>query len=733
MPWLSLSYALPLFLSGTVSAALGWYAWRRRAAAPCAVPLSLFALACAEYAFGYTLEVLAPTLEAKVLWAKVEWLGIASLAPLFFVFTVQYAGFAHVLTRRLWLGLAAPCLAVVLLVATNEHHGLIWPRAWLETAGPLRLLVLEHGPAFWAFSMYAYGLILVSVGTVVSTALHGRAVYRHQSVLLLIGMLLPVIGNIGYGAQWSLLPHLNPTPMAFTFSAAIFAFAIFRFRFLEIGPIAWQVLVETMPDGVLVVDGQGRVGDMNPALEQALGLQAAQAIGRSAAEVLAPWPQLAALVVAGNEAQVEISLARGPAARDWAVSLSPIAGADGRRDGNLVMLRDITELRRLEAQFLQAQKMESIGRLASGVAHDFNNLLTAISGHAAFARDALPPGHPARQDIEHVLKGTRRAALLTRQLLAFSRRRSTPPHAVNLNDLILNMADMLGHLIGEDIELATDLGVGLGAVRADANQIEQAIINLALNARDAMPDGGRLTLRTANVDVGEAEAGHHPGVAPGRYVTLAVCDTGMGLSEEAKAHLFEPFFTTKELGKGTGLGLAGVLGIVRQHGGFILADSSPARGATFTIYLPRVEEEAAPQPPPAPEVPTPVRGGGETLLVAEDDPDVRTWVARALRELGYTVLEANNGAHALALLESQPDLRPALLVADVVMPQMSGIALAEHLQATYPALPVLFISGYTTSAIAEQVGSGGSRAFLGKPFSHDALARQVRDLLDGVA
>ncbi len=731
MPWPSLSYAVPLFLSGAFSAALAWHAWRRREAAPCAAPLAFFALACAEYAFGHALEILVPTLEAKIAWAKVQWLGISALAPLYLVFALHYSGLGRLLSRRLLAGLAAPCVAVTLLVATNELHGLIWSRTWLERVGPADLLVLEHGAAFWAFSTYAYGLILLSVGTIASNVLHGRGIYRYQSLFLLIGMLVPVLSNLGYAARLSVIPHLNPTPMAFTFSAGLYAFAIFRFRLLEVRPVARQAIVERMRDGMLVVDGQGCVADLNPALEAALGLRAGQAIGQPAAEVLAPWPELAALVAAGKEAELELSVGEGQAMRDYALSLSLLDTPGHPRPGCLLMLRDITELRRLEAQFLQAQKMESIGRLASGVAHDFNNLLTAISGHATFARDALPPGHPARHDIQHVLKGTRRAALLTRQLLAFSRRRPVAPQPVNLNDLILDMTEMLAHLIGEDIELQTDLGPALGAVLADANQIEQAVINLALNARDAMPSGGRLTLRTANVDVTCEDAERFPGVAPGAYVALSVCDTGTGLSEEAKAHLFEPFFTTKEFGKGTGLGLATALGIVRQHQGHILAESTPARGATFTIYLPRVEAQLTEAPAPHDETEPPPRGS-ETLLVVEDEPDVRAWAAHALRKLGYAVLEAASGREALALLEQEPAVRPDLLVTDVVMPQMSGKVLADHLQAAYPALPVLFISGYTTGAVAEQGMAPGRRAFLAKPFSQADLAHRVRDLLDGV-
>ncbi len=728
MSWANTPYVVPVLFSAAVSASLALFAWGRRAAVPCATAFALFAAACAAYALGYTLEVVAATLLAKVLWAKLEWVAIASLAPLYLVFTLQYAGYGHLLTWRVLGLLAVPCAAVVLLALTNEAHGLLWSRLSLERVGPLLLLVPERGPAFWAFSAFAYGLILLGAGALSLTALHGRGLYRHQGLLLLAGMLVPMFGNLSYAVDLSLVPYLNPTPITFTFSVGLYAYAIFRFRFLELGPVARQVLVERMRDGVLVVDAHGYVADLNPALEAALSLRAADVIGRPAAEVVAAWPHLAKLLASGSEVEGETALGEGRTRREYAFSIGSLV-AGGQPGGLLLALRDITELKRLEAQFVQAQKMETVGRLAGGVAHDFNNLLTAITGHASFARDALPPDHPARGDVERVLKSTRRAAQLTQQLLAFSRHQGVALRTTNLNDLVLDMAEMLGHLTGEGVALVIEPAPDLGAVQVDANQLEQALINLALNARDAMPGGGTLAIRTANVTVNE-ECPEHPGVPPGRYVALAVSDTGTGLDEEVRAHLFEPFFTTKEVGKGTGLGLASVFGIVRQHQGYIVAGGEPGQGATFTIYLPVTAEPAQEEEKAVPEPPLVLPRGHERVLVVEDDPDVRAWAAQALGELGYEVLQAGNGPEALSLIERQPHLRPDLLVTDVVMPQMTGRALADRLQAAYPGMQVLLVSGYTSGTVAATDQAAG-RAFLEKPFSQATLACAVRDLLDG--
>jgi signal transduction histidine kinase len=393
---------------------------------------------------------------------------------------------------------------------------------------------------------------------------------------------------------------------------------------------------------------------------------------------------------------------------------------------NAILQAQIGERKRLEAQFLQAQKMEGIGRLAGGVAHDFNNLLTAITGYAGLARDTLTPTDPLHDDLEAILEAANRAAALTRQLLIFARRQVLEPRVLNLNDLVLNVDKLLRRLIGEDIELVTLPTPDLWLVKADANQIEQMVVNLAVNARDAMPDGGTLTIETANVVLGETYARQHVGVTPGPCVRLAVSDTGVGMTPEVQAQIFDPFFTTKEAGKGTGLGLATCYGIIKQHGGHIWVYSEVGHGTTFKVYLPRGMEAADIRL--IEQAPEAELRGNETVLLVEDEGAVRQLAARVLRQLGYTVLEAGDGADALRVADKHCGAID-LLLADVVLPQLRGTALAECLQERLPDLKVLFMSGYTDQTIVHHNILEPDVAFLQKPFSPELLARKVREVL----
>jgi PAS domain S-box-containing protein len=400
-------------------------------------------------------------------------------------------------------------------------------------------------------------------------------------------------------------------------------------------------------------------------------------------------------------------------------------------DGLLVRVwgsqRDVTEQRHLEEQFRQAQKMEAVGQLAGGIAHDFNNLLTAILGNTQLLLRDLPPGDASRSDVEEIRKASERAAALTRQLLAYSRRQLLQPEVLDLNVVVAEMDRMLRRLIGEHIALATALAPDLGRVRADPSQLEQVIVNLVVNARDAMPDGGRLTIETANVDLDETYTEQHLGAAAGAYAMLAVTDTGTGMDASVRAHLFEPFFTTKEVGKGTGLGLATVYGIVKQSGGYISVYTEPGHGSSFKVYLPRT----APLPPaaaPAASRPTATRGS-ETILIVEDEAAVLALSRRALEKQGYTVLAAANPADALRLVERHGGAIH-LLLTDVVMPGMSGRELAEQLAARRAGIRVLYMSGYPGDAIAQGGTLAPGSAFLSKPFAPDGLARKVRDVLD---
>ncbi len=386
------------------------------------------------------------------------------------------------------------------------------------------------------------------------------------------------------------------------------------------------------------------------------------------------------------------------------------------------------QLRRAETQLLQAQRMEAIGRLAGGVAHDFNNLLTVITGASQLLLQSLPSGSEEHADAVDISHAATRAAYLTRQLLAFSRRQVLQMQVVSLNTVVLDVETILRRVIGEDIALHIRLAHDLGSVRADPGQIEQVLMNLAVNARDAMPDGGRLTVETCNVDIGAEYAGIHLGVEPGAYVSLVVSDTGQGMDAMTRAQIFEPFFTTKGPGKGTGLGLSTVYGIVKQSDGTIWVYSEPGKGATFKIYLPRNDSAAdAPVTPPVgSEADSAHRG--EVILLAEDEPSVRTHSARVLRRAGYTVLDAPDGAAALVMARNWNG--PInLLITDMIMPGLGGRQLAELVVQRYPSIALLFMSGYTDDEIVRQ-GGGGGPAFLQKPYTPASLARKVRDVLD---
>jgi nitrogen-specific signal transduction histidine kinase len=384
------------------------------------------------------------------------------------------------------------------------------------------------------------------------------------------------------------------------------------------------------------------------------------------------------------------------------------------------------EKAKLEDQLRQAQKLESVGRLAGGVAHDFNNLLTVINGYSGFLLKRLAAGDPLRAYADEIGIAGERAAGLTRQLLAFSRKQVIEPRVIDLNAAIRESAPMLQRLIGEDIALETRLEGGLGQVMADPDQIHRVIMNLAVNARDAMAGGGTLDIETKNVEIGQAgSASMQPAATPGRYVLMTVTDNGHGMDETVRRQVFEPFFTTKEVGKGTGLGLSTVYGIVRQSGGWIDVSSEVGVGTSFEVYLPRVDACGVPE---RSGIGVPIEGGVETILVVEDQQTVRAFVVAALRQCGYDVLEASDGNEAIAVAGRHPG-RLHLLLTDVVMPGMNGKELSGRLKELRPDLKVLFISGYTADAIAHRGVLDRGVAFLQKPFSPEELARKVRDAL----
>jgi signal transduction histidine kinase len=395
---------------------------------------------------------------------------------------------------------------------------------------------------------------------------------------------------------------------------------------------------------------------------------------------------------------------------------------------NHALQTEVTERKQIEARLFQSQKMETVGKLAGGIAHEFNSILTAIIGQSELMLNDLPPGSPLCKNATEISNAACRAATLTRQLLAYGRKQILQPEILDLNSILAGMEGTLRHLLGGGTDMHIAAFSGLKAVKVDAGQIEQVIMNVVINAHDAMPNGGQLTLETANVSFDQESVGGYPELKPGDYVMLAITDTGAGMSEEVKARVFEPFFTTKGVGQGTGLGLSTCYGIIKQSGGHISVYSEPGRGTTFKVYLPQVEPQAKiPGPRPAtPELPR----GTETILLVEDDPALREMAAMLLTRLGYTVWAAANGIEALSLKQRHDTGHIDLVFTDVVMPHMSGKELADRVQASSPYTRILFTSAYTENAIVHQGILTNGVALLQKPFTPSALAHKLREVLD---
>jgi PAS domain S-box-containing protein len=437
--------------------------------------------------------------------------------------------------------------------------------------------------------------------------------------------------------------------------------------------------------------------------------------------------QAADLIANGSARPVEHRITR----KDGVVrlvrsTLVPQYAVDGSLASYDGLLQDVTDLRVLEDELAQAQKLQSIGRLAGGVAHDFNNLLTAILGNAELALMDLPESHPAQESVREIVKAAERAASLTRQLLMFARKQMIDPVPLDLSAIVAGSLEMLRRLLGEDVEITADLDEGVDAVKADPGQVQQVLVNLIVNARDAMPEGGRLVIETGNLTAGDDYCTLHPEVIPGRYVSLTVTDTGTGMSEEVLGHLFEPFFTTKRQGEGTGLGLATCHGIVAQNGGHIWVHSDLRVGTEVTILLPVAEGVSRPSGEPG--VSLPPSTGTETVLVVEDDPSVRRLAVLGLSANGYAVLEAGDAGEAVELAATAA--RIDLLVSDVVMPGMRGPELAVRLRQMRPEIRLLLVSGHAGTREAFRDNEGKVIQLLAKPFTPDRLAHKVREILD---
>ncbi len=566
--------------------------------------------------------------------------------------------------------------------------------------------------------------------------------------ILITLLLTGAIVSFGFTALHVHRPDLNSSPLNDTILglvAMVLLFDIYTvYQHFQIQAVRKQLvereelfrlITENAADMIAVVDTTGHRLYNSPSYEKILGYTAKELGGTTAVEQIHPEDRDKVLQAAADARRTGVGTSleyrmrhKDGGWRTLESRASTIMKA-GQVEKLVIVNRDVTERKHLEEQFRQSQKMEAVGRLSGGVAHDFNNLLGVIIGYGELVQEGTPGDSPLRSCVDEMLKAGHRAASLTRQLLAFSRQQVMDPKVLDLNLVVKDMEKMLKRIISEDIQLKTDLDPALVHIKADQGQIEQVIMNLAVNARDAMPNGGELGLTTCNFHMDQDFVRRYPyPVSVGDYVLLTVTDNGIGMDAATRARVFEPFFTTKEKGKGTGLGLSTVYGVVKQSGGYIEIVSEPGAGATFKIYLPRVEDALDPQKQPA-ELPDSLHGT-ETVLLAEDELALRKLSRHLLELCGYEVLEAESGAEALKISREHKH-KIHLLLTDVVMPGMSGRALADQLVKQRTGTRVVYMSGYTGQTVGEHGVLAEGSFFLPKPFTRQALARKVREALDG--
>jgi len=810
--------------------AAGWYA--------------LLLVAIAHWSMTYAWELTAGTLEFKVVVLKIKYLGVLAIPAIWIAFVLDFVGTEPARIRRTVRIMAAFSLVMLALAWTDGWHHAFWGPITVDSSGPFDLLI-GRGPGFYVNIFFTYAALWAGIGVLATRAFQSPYLYLRRCGILIAATLLPWLGNLAFLMEAESVANIDPTPFLFSCTGVGAVIAVFHYRMLDPIPALSDARVENLGDGVLVIDGRGRLADLNSAAQAILGRRATELAGTPLDHALPGWT-LSRLTTGGEDLTLTTPNAGvrtfepravaiqggagGPtgyvvllhdvterraaaatireseqryrqlvenahdliftcgllghlrsinraglaatgyareeivgraltdlvtpetrarfgemllAARDGA-ALAPveialiakngrrvplevaswIQGADGPDPTIQAIGRDLTTRERYEDQLRQSQKMEAVGKLAAGIAHDFNNLLTAILGFADIAERPLPADSPSRPPLAQIRRSGHQAAALTRQLLAFARRQILQPVVLDLNAAITDLGTMLARLLGEDVTISYALAHDVRRVRVDLAQIQQVIVNLAVNARDAMPRGGELRIETSNVALG-ATPQPATTLPAGTYVALAVSDVGEGIPDEVLGHIFEPFYTTKAMGQGTGLGLATVHGIIKQSGGDILVRTAPGLGTTFTIYLPATD---APLPVDDSVVLADARTAVPgTVLLIEDDDAVREFAREVLRSRGWRVVEAAGPTEALALCTND-DEPFDVVVTDVVMPGLSGGELADRLEQLRPGIPVLFISGY---ADVDVIGRGQLRAgrqLLSKPFTGAELAYRVQEL-----
>lgn len=688
----------------------------------------------AVWSAAYACELCSTALQTKIFWSQVAFTSLMTI-PLFWVILASlYTGEDRWFTRRYSVLIILPTITVVALTWTNSLHGWIWRETLLRTVTyfgrDYASLIHVRAAGFWVVVIYFSGNVLVSARLLGRILVRSHPLYRWQTAVILI--LIASLTAIG-AYELVTKPYARFLPLTYTAACLVMIWGLSYVRTGELVAISRRLILERLVDPVIILDAQNRVINLNAAARRLANSSLPRLFGQPLTDV---WPEGAKLAAPTTEPTRQEIVFDQDDKRIYDVHITPVLGPNGRPACRVAVLRDITESKNaeqerqaLQAQLLQANKLEAMGTLASGIAHDFNNLLTAIQGNATLAKASLSVADPIYEDINEIELACKRAARLTRQLLMFSRKQPTEPVPIDLNAAVNELLEMLERLIGENITILLSPASDLWTTQADQGNIEQVIINLVVNARDAMPYGGTITIETKNVTVQEINYEQTPDAYPGQFVCLSVIDTGKGMDETILHRIFEPFFSTKQAGRGTGLGLAVVDSAVKIHGGWIEVQSHVDQGSIFRIYLP-ADTTATARPERHRDTSLDdLQGHGERILFVEDAQNVREFAVRVLKDNGYEVMSAPDVRTALDTLD-RSGWQFDLVFTDVVLPDRTGIELAGKVLARENPPRILLSSGYTGQRSQWETIHNQDWPFLQKPYSLHDLLRTIREVLE---
>ena len=738
LDWSAL-YCIQSLAAGVISGILGIYLIRHWKT-PEAKPLVLLMFAVSEWALSYAAEYGSTGLESKLFWVRMEYAGSVWVSPLFLAFVLRSVGkcreFTHA-SLAVFLGIPTLTLAGVW---TNEFHHFIWSAAWLDASDRFTLVAYARGPLFWLYLTFSYTLLLFATSLLFKAFLVARGVYRKQLGVILLGSLVPWLANVLYMSDLSPFFRVDFTPFAFMVSGLMLAYALSRYRLLDLRPVAREAVMENMADAVLVLDTQDRLVDLNAAAaERVVSGAKGDIIGLKAEDVLPDLYLLLARHRTGREMQVEIHLDSKADGGDYELRVSPLYHRRRHQAGWLVILRDISERKqaeaersRLQARLQRARKMEAIGTLAGGVAHDLNNILSGIMTYPDLLLLQVPDDSPLHKPLETIRKTGEKAAAIVQDLLTLARRGVYAEEVILLNDVVSSYLNSPEHekllSFHSTVTVEAKLDPALLPIKGSRLHLHKTVMNLVSNAAEAMEEGGVISLCTESLYVDRPLRGYDD-IHPGDYVRLTVSDTGVGISEEERDRLFEPFYTKKVMGRsGTGLGMSVVWGTVRDHNGYIDLESHAGEGTCFHLYFPASRESLPVElPAAASEIPS---GKGESILIVDDVEEQREIARSILMQLGYGVAAVASGEDALKFMKRHT---ADLVVLDMIMePGMDGLACYQKLTRLCPGQKAVIVSGFSESDRVRKAQELGAGSYLRKPYTLEALGSEVRNELDRV-